>query len=155
MRADSPRIRVRALCRLVDIANDYSQSPLARFNPIKESAQDQDPSRGIVVGGISYAYTCEALRYLESLAQEGMLVGDDGAAVEKLPSYRIIQIGTPYPFPTDRVAQFAQGLDEIIVFEELDHVLEDEMLKLAGRIHASSFPLQAVSCTNLLNSVFV
>lgn len=123
--------------RLVDIANDYSQSPLARFNPIKESAQDQDPSRGIVAGGISYAYTCEALRYLESLAQEGMLVGDDGAAVEKLPSYRIIQIGTPYPFPTDRVAQFAQGLDEIIVFEELDHVLEDEMLKLAGRIHAS------------------
>ena len=66
-----------------------------------------------------------------------MLVGDDSAAVEKLPSYRIIQIGTPYPFPADRVVQFAQGLDEIIVFEELDHVLEDEMLKLAGRIHAS------------------
>lgn len=58
------------------------------------------------------------------------------APVSALPPHRLMQVGTPYPFPADRAASFAEGLSDIIVFEELDHVLEDEMLRLAGRIHA-------------------
>lgn len=32
--------------------------------------------------------------------------------------------------------RFAEGLSDVIVLEELDHVLEDEMLKTAGCVHA-------------------
>lgn len=142
--------------RLLQIAADFSEDPLLRFNPIFEKfpdkeleaytpsdhdeeiqKDDQTPCLGIVAGGISYAYMREALRIIEDQAASGSLVSTDGSAVLSLPAYRIMQIGTPYPFPEKRATEFAQGLDAVIVFEELDHVLEDEFLKLAGRIHAS------------------
>ena len=59
-----------------------------------------------------------------------------GKTVEALPAYRIMQVGTPYPFPQKRAVRFAEGLSDVIVLEELDHVLEDEMLKTAGCAHA-------------------
>lgn len=52
-----------------------------------------------------------------------------------MPRYRFIAVGTPYPFPTETAAAFAEGLTDVIVFEELDSVLEEEMLKLAGARH--------------------
>ena len=96
-----------------------------------------NPRFGIVAGGISYAYTREALRVLENQAKQGELVDHNGSKITSIPAYRIVQVGTPYPFPAKLMTTFVEGLDEVIVFEELDHVLEDEMLKLAGRIHAS------------------
>lgn len=59
-----------------------------------------------------------------------------GKTVDALPAYRIMQVGTPYPFPQKRAVRFAEGLSDVIVLEELDHVLEDEMLKTAGCVHA-------------------
>lgn len=82
------------------------------------------PRLGIIAGGISASYAQEALARLEELAAEVGLC---------LPAYRFMQVGTPYPFPEDLVADWAQGLGSVIVFEELDHVIEDEMLKLAGK----------------------
>lgn len=120
--------------RLPLIADDFSEGSLASFNPITESGSD--PKQGIVTGGISYAYAREALRMLEEEAAQGILVDVSGAVIRELPAYRIVQVGTPYPFPEKRMAEFSAGLSDVIVFEELDHVLEDEMLKLAGRIHA-------------------
>lgn len=105
------------------------------------SAESAAPRYGIVAGGISYAYVREALRMVEAQAAQGLLVAshDAGAvaSVQSLPTYRVMQVGVPYPFPADRAATFVQGLEKVIVFEELDHVLEDEMAKLAGRLHAS------------------
>lgn len=146
--------------RLPKIADDYSKDPLVRFNPMFEgggsanngadkglvgsvgNSADKGPAGnaprlGIMAGGISYAYAREALRQIEQQIADGKVMTTDGAAVNTLPAYRVIQIGTPYPFPAARATEFAEGLDEVIVFEELDHVLEDEMLKLAGKIHAS------------------
>lgn len=82
------------------------------------------PRLGIVAGGISASYAQEALALLEQKAKDAGLC---------LPAYKFLQVGTPYPFPEDLVADWAQGLGAIIVLEELDHVLEDEMLKLAGK----------------------
>ena len=145
--------------RLVAIAEDFSESAFDQFNPV--FAAGENAQLGIVAGGISYAYAREALRLLEEEAQSGKLVWAEGAAlapvlppsceggfctmggpaygktVEELPAYRIMQVGTPYPFPQQRAATFAEGLSDVIVFEELDHVLEDEMLKTAGRTGAS------------------
>ena len=55
----------------------------------------------------------------------------------ELPAYRFWQVGTPYPFPEETAARFAEGLDQVLVLEELDHVLEDELLRFAGRTHAA------------------
>ena len=121
--------------RLVRIADDYANDSFARFNPVMEAGDN--PRFGIVAGGISYAYTREALRVLENQAKQGELVDHNGSKITSIPAYRIVQVGTPYPFPAKLMTTFVEGLEEVIVFEELDHVLEDEMLKLAGRIHAS------------------
>ena len=86
------------------------------------------PLRGIVAGGVSAAYAREALRMLEQRAAE------QGS---ELPAYRFWQVGTPYPFPEETAARFTEGLDEVLVVEELDHVLEDELLRFAGHTHAA------------------
>ncbi len=123
--------------RLPRIAQEFSEDPLSAFNPIDEGGRaDVDPRFGIVAGGISYAYTREALRMLEEKARQKCLVNTHGVVVDHIPAYRIVQVGTPYPFPVSHMTSFVEGLNEVIVFEELDHVLEDEMIKLAGRLHA-------------------
>ena len=111
--------------RLPKIAADFSASP---FNPWREVAgTDEGAKIGIIAGGVSYSYAEEALAQIEEQIE---------ATGALSPSYRLMQVGTPYPFPEAAVAQFAEGLDRIIVFEELDHVIEDELLKLCGKLHA-------------------
>ena len=90
----------------------------APFNAVYESGEE--PLVGIVAGGVSVAYVREAL----------LSLGSQGC---QLPAYRFMQVGTPFPFPEEAALRFAEGLDRILVFEELDYVLEDEFLKLAGR----------------------
>ena len=136
--------------RLRAIADDFSEGPFARFNPVVEvaaggvfdeapvhdgaafglspNAGSETPCLGIVAGGVSAAYAREALRMLEGVAQE---------AGVRLPAYRFMQVGTPYPFPEAAAASFAEGLSSIVVFEELDQVLEDAFVELAGRRHAA------------------
>ena len=89
---------------------------LSRFNPIEQHGDA--PRLGIVCGGVSCAYAREALSML--------------AARTPLPAYRFMQVGTPFPFPEGRADRFAEGLERIIVFEELDSVLEDELVRLMG-----------------------
>lgn len=98
-------------------------APVAPAQTASASPATPAPRLGIVAGGVSAAYVRETLAILEQAARSA------GAA---LPAYRFMQVGTPFPFPAQTAARFAAGLDHVIVFEELDHVLEDEMLKLAG-----------------------
>lgn len=111
--------------RLPLIADEFSDSP---FNAWEEIAgTDASAKIGVIAGGVSYSYVQEALRQIEEKV---------GAAGALSPSYRLMQVGTPYPFPEAAAARFAEGLERVIVFEELDHVIEDEMLKLCGKTHA-------------------
>lgn len=73
-------------------------------------------SVGIVTGGVSAAYTKDAL-------------ADLGADV------RVLTVATPYPFPEPLAEKFLDGLDRVLVIEELDPVLEDALLLLAGKKH--------------------
>ena len=116
--------------RLASIAKDYAQDePLASFNPQEQRGDASMPLRlGVAAGGVSASYVREALRRLEELC------GEQGV---QMPSYRFWQVGTPYPFPVVAADEFTYGLDRIIVFEELDHVIEDELAVRAGRTHAS------------------
>lgn len=71
---------------------------------------------GIVTGGVSAAYTKDAIR-------------DLGADV------RVLTVATPYPFPEPLAEKFLDGLKRVLVIEELDPVLEDALLHLAGKKH--------------------
>ena len=85
---------------------------------------DAEPARvGIVAGGVSAAYAREALRHLERNQAEAGL---------ELPAYRFWQVGTPFPFPEPLAEAFLAGLDCVVVFEELDNVLEDGLLRVMG-----------------------
>lgn len=116
--------------RLASIAKDYAQDePLASFNLQEQRGDASMPLRlGVAAGGVSASYVREALRRLEELC------GEQGV---QMPPYRFWQVGTPYPFPAAAADEFTCGLDRIIVFEELDHVIEDELAVRAGRTHAS------------------
>ncbi|MBR0406077.1 MAG: 4Fe-4S binding protein [Eggerthellaceae bacterium] len=117
--------------RLSQVADAFSsEEPFSSFNEVVEGPEgaSDDPVFGIVASGISAAYVREALQMVEERA---------GRAHVKIPAYRFMQVGTPYPFPAQALSRFASGLSDILVIEELDYVLEDELAQLAGRTHAS------------------
>ena len=83
-----------------------------RYNTIEG---DKNAVKGVATGGISYAYVKESV-----------------------PSdVKLLRIGTPHPFPEELAAEFLKGLDEVLVFEELDPVIEKELLRVAGKYHLS------------------
>lgn len=97
---------------------------LSRFNPVEEGGESGlSPRFGIVCGGVSAAYVREALARIEAQSEE---------RAEAVPAYRFMQVGTPFPFPEARASEFSEGLERIVVFEELDSVIEDEMVRLMG-----------------------
>ncbi len=100
----------------------------ADFAALETARTANVPRIGFACGGVSAAYAREALGVLEALARE---------AGTELPAYRFMQVGTPYPFPEDAARAFMDGLETVVVFEELDHVIEDELLMQAGRTHAA------------------
>lgn len=81
-----------------------------RFNCLTGSGK-----KGIATGGISYAYTREAL-------------GDDEGC-------KLLKIATAHPFPEKLALEFLNGLDEVLVIEELDPVIERELTYLCGKHH--------------------
>ena len=133
--------------RLRQMADLFASDPeLAAFNPMEdgphaampgdgddgisaalgttEAGGSPHPRLGIAAGGVSAAYAREALRMLEQQRAHGG---------EQLPPYRFWQVGTPYPFPSTLADKFLEGLDAVLVLEELDHVLEDALLVRAGQ----------------------
>ena len=68
---------------------------------------------GIASQGISWSYLTDALG------------GDEHP--------RLLKVGTPFPFPDELAAEFLDGLDEVLVIEELDPVIERGLAALCGR----------------------
>lgn len=69
---------------------------------------------GVAAGGISYTYVAEVADKFEL-------------------DLRILKIGTPSPFPAKLAEKFLQGLERVIVFEELDPVIEEGLIETAYR----------------------
>ena len=102
---------------------------LAYANHIKIEAQLLDMSRdfsayahnsitgggkkGIISGGVSFTYVREALESVDA-------------------AYKLMKVSA-YPFPTDPAVGFMDGLDELLVVEELDPVIEDALIYLCGQ----------------------
>ncbi|MBO4619920.1 MAG: indolepyruvate ferredoxin oxidoreductase subunit alpha [Victivallales bacterium] len=99
----------------IEARNDGLKTEFADYagNRITEGAPGV--RKGVVAGGISYAYVQDALAKLPA---------------EVRP--RLLKIGTPFPFPEPLACEFLKGLDEVLVFEELDPVLERALLFTIG-----------------------
>lgn len=91
----------------VKLAEEFSSS---LWNPTRKGGRI-----GIVTSGVSFLYTCEAVEQLG-----------------KNPT--ILKIGTPHPLPTRKITEFLHSVDQVIVVEELDPVLEEGVIGIAGRI---------------------
>lgn len=97
---------IKIEARNVELSEVFSSYPMNRLR--KGSGR-----KGVVSGGVSYAYTSEVI---------------DG----NIP---FLKIGTPYPFPERLAKEFLEDLDEVLVLEELDPVIEKELLQIAGKYH--------------------
>lgn len=86
------------------LADELSDSP---FNRVSGAGRV-----GVAAGGVSRTYVTEL------------------AARFNLP-VKILEVGIPNPFPAKLGADFLRGLDRVIVFEELDPVIEEGLIELA------------------------
>lgn len=75
---------------------------------------------GIACGGVSYSYVQEAIAGHED-------------------KFTIFKVATPYPFPNTLAQEFMDEVDKVIVFEELDPVIEDELIYLVGAQYNDNF----------------
>ena len=75
-------------------------------------------------GGISWCYLKEALEIITS----------ENPKLQVLKDAAILKIGTPYPFPKQLAKKFLQENPEVIVFEELDPVIEENLISVCGEM---------------------
>ncbi|MCI8609328.1 MAG: indolepyruvate ferredoxin oxidoreductase subunit alpha [Firmicutes bacterium] len=86
--------------RLTEILSDYNKNIIVNC--------DAPSKKAIAASGVSAAYAREGLELI-------------GAAP------RFLKIATPFPFPELLAKQFLEGLDEVLVYEELDPVIEQNL----------------------------
>ena len=126
----SRRAHARMAADLAQVAREFCESP---FNHLEEHVRDDyELYLGIACGGDCRGYVREALaRLADAAAQAGC----------ELPSYRLLEVGTPYPFPEGLGRDFLLGLADALVVEELEPVIEHSLLELSGPVAAEAFML--------------
>lgn len=83
------------------------------FSGYRANCCEGDGDRAVFAGGISYAYAKDYLKGKNNV--------------------KLCRIGTAYPFPEDFALECLKGVKEVIVVEELSPLIEEELLKLAGK----------------------
>lgn len=105
---------IKIEARNVIIAEDFSSYYQNKLSVCK------DTKKGIATGGISYAYTMEALALYTNDLQSKL---------------KVLKVSTPFPFPEKLALEFLDGLDEVTVIEELDPVIERALIFVCGKHH--------------------
>ena len=85
------------------------------FSGYEKNILAGEGKKGIAAGGVSYTFVREALHNIEIKDNE----------------CKLLKIST-YPFPDKLAQKFLEGLDEVLVIEELDPVIENELVRLCG-----------------------
>ncbi len=93
------------------LPHEFSNS---KWNYIENSGASEI---AFAAGGISWCYLKEALSLL---------------GIKEAP---ILKVGNPYPFPVELAEKFLSENKKIVVFEELDPVIEENLFTLAGKKH--------------------
>ena len=96
----------------IEERNELLQTELSsyKYNAV---GGNRHAKKGIACGGVSCAYVQEALG--------------------EFCDVKLLKISTPHPFPERLAEEFLDGLDEVMVFEELDPVIERELVYLCGK----------------------
>ena len=121
--------------RLPRIADEYHESGLNTLEIVGIASEGQGDASsaeaeaetetiGIACGGSSYAYVREVL-------ERSLEFGLDAPGI----AYKVLKVATPFPFPKKSAAEFLAGIEHVICIEELDHVIEDELIRLCGERH--------------------
>jgi indolepyruvate ferredoxin oxidoreductase, alpha subunit len=104
--------RARHLVLLKNLEKVEQELGSSRYNPISGTG-----AVGVIASGISRAY-------LKDVVEEHNLSGQ----------LRILELGMSYPFPAQRVSEFLEGLDKVVIVEELEPIIETEVRDLAHRL---------------------
>ena len=113
------------------LPKEFSQEEYKSFNNIEkidlsfveEKSSTDRKSISFAAGGISYAYLKEALTIIKNENQQNI----------QIQSAKILKIGTPYPFPELLAKEFLKETEQVIVFEELDPVIEEKLIFICGK----------------------
>ncbi|MDR2135836.1 MAG: 4Fe-4S binding protein [Treponema sp.] len=103
------------LRNMADDFSGYSANRITAEGPVPGPPAGRGvsaPRRGIACGGVSRAYVKEL-------------------AAGFAPGPRLLEIAS-FPFPEGLARRFLEGLDEVLVVEELDPVIEDALTRLCG-----------------------
>ncbi len=118
----------RMSAELDAVSREFADSP---FNRLDEHVRDDyELYLGIACSGDSRGYTLEALKRLHDAAR---------SRGTELPSYRLLQVGTPHPFPQRLGRDFLLGLSDALVIEELEPVVERGLLEMTGPVAADAY----------------
>ena len=98
-----------------------------RFNFIDNSKGGEN-SLAFAAGGISYQYLKEAIELLKKEFPDNT----------NLKNTEILKIGTPYPFPTELAEEILMNKSHVLVFEELDPVIEESLILLKGKANLTA-----------------
>ena len=101
------------------LPQEFSES---KWNYIEKKDSSQLVSVAFAAGGISWSYLKEALE----------IIALENPKLQVLKNVPCLKIGTPYPFPKPLAEQFIRDNPEIIVFEELDPVIEENLITVCG-----------------------
>ena len=122
------RLRRRVLTQKIEEARKLFEG--SALNPMTK----RDSAVGLIASGIAYEYAMDAL---QALGLENEI--------------DVLKIGTAYPLPKETIAEFLQGLEVLIVCEELEPYLEDRVaavakdanpkVKILGK-HTGHFPYE-------------
>ncbi len=85
------------------------------FSKVKNNILYGSGKLGILTQGVSH-------KYLQEILEE----------VSKT-DYKYLKVATPYPFPEELALEFLEGLEKVLVVEELSSYLEEELLKVIGK----------------------
>ncbi len=97
------------------VGGSLPHAPAAEASSATPSPRGSAPNTpAFAAGGISYCYLMEALTLL---------------GLKDIP---VLKIGTPYPFPKPLAEEFLKSHEQIVIFEELDPVIEENLIKIAG-----------------------
>lgn len=135
----SRRAHGRMFSDLETIAEEFCASPFNRLETVDlaatgsnqeacglattKVAADDGAELGIACGGDSRGYVREAL------ATIAVAASNQGLA---LPRMRLLEVGTPMPFPAGLGRAFMKGLARVLVVEELEPVIERNLIEIEG-----------------------
>ena len=101
--ANSRRFHPQILEKIEKIREELNECP---FNWIEG---DESAKVGIIAPGLAYSYVKEALHWL---------------GVENV---KVLKLGTPFPVPYGLLEKFLDGLEKVLIVEELEPVVEEQV----------------------------